>query len=100
MSLRLRGGMMSETSGALNYERLAPAQTDVAMYDVRGELLIKMQMGGGCSARSAMISPSTPTPSTRRWTLDAHQLRVRAKMPMRASAWRTTSARTRDEMGM
>ena len=84
MSLRLRGGMMSETSGALNYERLAALTTDVAMYDVRGELLIKMQMGGGCSARSAMILAKHADAIDKEVdALDVHQLRVRAKMLMR-----------------
>ena len=100
MSLRLRGGMMSETSGALNYERLAALTTDVAMYDVRGELLIKMQMGGGCSARSAMILAKHADAIDKEVdALDVHQLRVRAKMLMRERLAHDKK-RTRDEMGM
>ena len=100
MNLRLRGGMMSETSGALNYERLATLTTDVAVYDVRGELMLKMRMGGACSARSAMIIAQDADAVDKEVdALDVHQLRVRAKLLLRERLVREQK-RTREASGL
>ena len=51
--LRLRGGMMQETSGKLDYAALATLKANVTFRDRDGKLLLTKSIGGGVSVAEA-----------------------------------------------
>ena len=51
--LRLRGGMMQETSGKLDYAALATIKINVSFRDRDGKLLLLTNIGGGVSVAEA-----------------------------------------------
>tara|TARA_X000001036_G_scaffold429894_1_gene461774 strand:+ start:215 stop:1597 length:1383 start_codon:yes stop_codon:yes gene_type:complete len=84
MVLRLRGGMMSETSGKLNYQEIATLLADVHVYNACGEVIVKMPVDGGLSAKAAMEHVGRADDVDKHIDgLDDHTLRALAKKLLR-----------------